>query len=295
MSSSGAGITLKAPAKVNLCLKVVRRREDGYHDIESLFQPLELCDTLILGRTQRPGVSLDCPGSDLPCDRRNLAYRAAELFLEKTGRDGGLSIILHKSIPLAAGLGGGSSDAAAVLKGADLLHGRRLTDRALEKLGRELGADVPFFIKAAPSWAGGVGDILRPARLPNFHYVLVNPGFEVATAWVYGALRKPLTLSRGLDTFRARTAVYDGWETLAQEDLVNDLETVVEKAHPLIGRIRQELISAGARLARMSGSGPTVFGLFEGEEEAREAAERMRKSSLRGDRPWRIILTRGLV
>ena len=295
MPSSGSGITLKAPAKANLCLKIVRRREDGYHDIESLFQPLDLADTLIMGRTQRPGISLDCPGSDLPCDRRNLAYRAAELYLEKTGNGGGLSIILHKNIPIAAGLGGGSSDAAAVLKGADQLHGRRLSPGKLEKLGRELGADVPFFIRAVPAWAGGVGDVLVPATLPNFHYVLVNPGFPVSTAWVYGELRKPLTLSQGLDTFRARTAVYHGWSDLAKEDLVNDLEDVVEAAHPLVGLIRRELAAAGARLARMSGSGPTVFGLFESKKAALAAAERLKAFASGENRPWRIILTRGLI
>ncbi len=295
MTSTGAGLTLEAPAKINLSLKVIRRREDGYHDIESLFQPLDLCDRLILGRTRRPGVSLDCPGSDLPTDRQNLAYRAAETYLAETGRETGLSIILHKRIPVAAGLGGGSSDAATVLKGANRLHGGLLSDRELKKMGRKLGADIPFFLGAGAAWVGGAGGVVRPATLPNFHYVLVNPGFAVSTAWAYEALRKPLTLSEGLATFRARRAVYDGWPTLKKEDLVNDLEAVVEAAHPVVGRIRKDLESAGAALARMSGSGPTVFGLFVSGTKSREAAARMKETAARGDLPWRVIRTRGLV
>ena len=293
VASSDSAVILEAPAKINLCLRVIRRREDGYHEIESLFQPLELCDRLVLGPTQRPGVSLDCPGSDLPCDRRNLAFRAAELFLEEIGAGSGLSITLHKRIPIAAGLGGGSSDAAAVLKGADRLFGGGLSPERLARLALNLGADVPFFVQGGPAWARGVGEVLTPAALPKFHYVLVNPPFGVSAGWAYGALRKPLTLDRGLAKFSCRKAVYDGLEDLAREELVNDLEAVVAKAHPLVSRIREELVSAGAALAMMSGSGPTVFGLFGGAEEAEAAAARLGAVSTQEERPWRIILTRG--
>lgn len=294
VDADGQGLDLQAPAKVNLCLRVIRRREDGYHEIESLFQPLELADRIILGLTQRPGVSLDCPGSDLPCDSRNLAFRAAEAFLEETGARSGLSIILHKRIPIAAGLGGGSTDAAAVLKGADRLFGGALGPERLARLALGLGADVPFFLECRSAWARGVGEILTPAELPNFHYVLVNPPFPVSAASAYSALRKPLTLDRGLAKFSCQKTVYGGFEDLAREELVNDLEAVVAAAHPLVSRIREELVSAGADLAMMSGSGPTVFGLFGEAEEAEAAAARLKAVSAQEDGSWRVILTRGL-
>ncbi|MBW1713877.1 MAG: 4-(cytidine 5'-diphospho)-2-C-methyl-D-erythritol kinase [Deltaproteobacteria bacterium] len=280
---------LVAPAKINLSLKVLGRQRDGYHQIESLFQPLDFGDKILLKRSSGGGLKLFCPNSDLPQDSANLAFRAAELFFEKTGITPGLEVTLDKNIPLAAGLGGGSSDAAAVLKGANHLFGRPFSKADLEKMGLSLGADVPFFIWARPAWARGVGHILSPASLPRFHYVLVNPGFQVSSAWAYAALRKPLTEAPAVDTIVP--LFIESYQDLLP--LANDLEPVVEKAWPIIAEVRQKLLASGAKLARMSGSGPTVFGLFEDDNQARTAARFLERHSLKMNRPWRIILTQG--
>lgn len=278
------GLVLAAPAKVNLFLRVLGRRPDGYHEIESLFAPISLSDRLSLTATAEPGVRLACPGSGLPEDESNLAFRAARLFLEAAGSDGGLDVILTKRIPVAAGLGGGSSDAAAVLRGANQLFGRPLSQSRLEELALRLGADVPFFIRGRPALARGVGELLEPVEVPPFHLALVNPGFEVSTAWVYGRLDRPLTGAPPL--VRMTGLKVESFSEI--EPLGNDLEAVVEEAFPVVRELRLGLLAAGANLARMSGSGPTVFGLFESRDQAERAL-----ASLKPAKNCRTYLVQG--
>ncbi len=277
-------LRLSAPAKINLSLEVLGRRADGYHELSSLFLPVGLFDELVIDRSD-DGISLSVTGAGLPADESNLAWRAAAVFFEAAGLEPGLEIELTKNIPLAAGLGGGSSDAAAVLKGANRLYGSPFDDSELKRLALKLGADVPFFIDARPAWAGGVGERLTPIELPKYHFILVNPGFEVSTAWAYSRLQKPLTRPGATDTIV--TPAIGSYQDLAP--LANDLEPVVVERWPVVGRIRERLMEAGAKLSRMSGSGPTVFGLFETEAEAVSAEGRLKREG-----SWRVFLAQGL-
>lgn len=283
-------LVLEAPAKVNLSLEVVGRRADGYHDLVSLFQPLTLADRVTLETLDRPGITLSCPDSDLPEDESNLAFRAARVFFEATGLGPGLAIILEKEIPVAAGLGGGSSDAAAVLTGLNRLHDHPVPQGRLAELALGLGADVPFFLESRSAWARGVGQILTPTALPEFEYVLINPGFPVATGWVFSRLRKPLTPPSSVATMEPRTV--RGAPDLTS--LSNDLQGIVTTRWPLVGELIERLEISGAGFAAMSGSGPTVFGVYDKLETADRAAEQIEKTARQAAQPWRIIRARGL-
>ncbi|OGQ96617.1 MAG: 4-(cytidine 5'-diphospho)-2-C-methyl-D-erythritol kinase [Deltaproteobacteria bacterium RIFOXYD12_FULL_57_12] len=260
----GRQLAIEAPAKINLFLAVQGRRADGYHDIESLMQKLALADQLLLTAV-RQGIRLRCPDSDLPTDDGNLAFRAARVFFEKTGLAAGVDIVLKKTIPTAAGLGGGSSDAAAVLRGLNELYGTGLAAAELHALAGPLGADVPFFVmESAAAWATGIGDCLTPApALDDCLVLLVNPGFPVSTKWAYESFAltrggNPYILARG----RATGNIPSVRKSLLPVELSNDLEEVTIQRFPLLGEIKQELLHSGADGVLMSGSGPTVFGLF---------------------------------
>lgn len=257
---------LLCPAKVNLYLKVVGRRPDGYHELVSVLQPLSLADDLEL-HYDPGGQGLDffCDHPALPQDESNLAVRAVQLFQRHTGCRGGLRLVLRKKIPVAAGLGGGSSDAAGVLLGLRALMAPELPANELHHLARQLGADVPFFLLGGPALARGIGEILEPLKLPATWLVLVNPGLAVSTAWVYRQLQPPFTPAPQRD--RAF------WEQTPPERwLHNDLEEVTSRWYPEIGWLKKKLLELGAQAALMSGSGPTVFGLFSGEAAASQAA-----------------------
>jgi len=269
-TANSTSLILKAPAKINLYLKVLNRRPDGYHEIESAMQKIALFDTLHLSR-QGGAISLSCPGSSIPENRQNLAYRAAEKFCAAAGITAGIRIVLEKNIPVAAGLGGGSSDAAAVLLGLNRLFGADLERQRLLDIGLELGADVPFFLQdSSAAVATGIGEHLEKATaIQDYWIVLVNPGFAVSTKWVYEnfpltSCANPFILARGRKLDRDFRIADPG----LFEELGNDLEAVTIQRYPEIGHIKKELKKAGASAALMSGSGPTVFGLFAGEAEA---------------------------
>jgi len=276
-------LALQACAKVNLHLRVVGRRPDGYHDLVTLFDRISLADRLVL-RESAKGVRLACEGP-VPAGPENLAWRAAAAALEAARCDRGVEIELTKGVPAGAGLGGGSADCAAALVGTARLLGLSLTDDELLTLGRRLGADVPFFVRGllreTPDrprrWMAvgrGVGEVLEEIPSPPaLVYVLINPGFEVSTPWAFQAGRFALTpagatgeiVPHGIDGVVPRTRE----EVLAL--LRNDLEAVVVAKHPDVGARLQDLLSAGALGARMSGSGSTVFGLFATVGEAQRA------------------------
>jgi 4-diphosphocytidyl-2-C-methyl-D-erythritol kinase len=265
---------LKAPAKVNYLLDVLRRRPDGYHDLRMIMQRIDLCDDVVIAVTEVPGIRVTCGRRGVPDGPGNIAWRAADLLLKLTGREVGLDITITKNIPVAAGLGGGSSDGAAVLMGVNELLGLQLDDGRLMEIGVKLGADVPFFIFKKTALAEGIGERLTPiAEIPALWLALVNPNIHVSTAWVY----QNLQLTTGKDTHIIPRFYGSAAEVCAI--LANDLETVTVKRFPVIGEIKQRLLSAGASGALMSGSGPTVFGVFANEAGARRAAVELAKES----------------
>lgn len=254
-------------AKINLWLEVLRKREDGYHELSSLMAPVGIYDHLELALRSASGIELACDHPGLPTDERNLAWRAAELFLKESGERAGATIRLQKNIPVGAGMGGGSSDAAGVLLGLNgLLPGRISSDR-LEKMALALGADVPFFLHGAPALATGIGERLQPIPgLPSYPLVLIKPVFSVSTAWAY----KSLKLTRGESRIRLRAFLASPWRLDAVME--NDLETVTLQEYPVLSQLKEWLLKAGALGALMSGSGPTVFGVFGEAAEAERCA-----------------------
>ncbi len=262
-------LSLSAPAKINLYLKILGKRADGYHELETLIQKVSLYDELEVSLVAEPGVRLRCQDATLPEDEGNIAVRAAHLFLARTGNcDQGIHITLKKNIPVAAGLGGGSSDAATVLKGLNQLLHTGCSTEELAAMGVELGADVPLFIYDFPSaWATGIGERLKPAAsLSSYNILLVNPGIAVPTSRAYAVFSKAdkrsLT-STGKGDILFRSCSCHNNDEFQPDDLKNDLERVIVEEYNVIGELKRYLLAAGAAGAMMSGSGSTVFGLFD--------------------------------
>jgi 4-diphosphocytidyl-2-C-methyl-D-erythritol kinase len=263
-------LLLASPAKLNLGLEILGKRPDGYHEIRTLFQKISLHDTLHFALRKERGVSVSADNPELPVGRRNLVYRAAAMLLERSNSSGGISIRIEKRIPIGAGLGGGSSNAAATLKALNEMLGIGLGRKELAGLGLEIGADVPFFLMEGAAIGTGIGERLKKVDLPPFWYLLINPGFEVSTQWAYRNL--VLTKRR----FRSNIHKFVRTPVETSRVLRNDLEEVVRASHPQINTMKEILYSAGAEGALMSGSGPTVFGIFEGEARASEAFRKIR-------------------
>lgn len=290
-----------APAKVNLCLHVGPARADGYHPLVTIMQPLSVGDWLTITPGDGGGFSLSCNLPELQTPA-NLVLKAAHAWQKASGSGAGAHIHLEKLVPMAAGLGGGSSDAAATLMALNALFEPRLDPQALVELALGLGADVPFFLAGTTALCQGIGEKVTP--LPDFpalDYVLVNPGFAVSTAQVYQDFDSCLA---GQGAARAASPGFDPRQPIEDrreqtdltwtnpspchridrsdsgslpEDwlLVNGLEPVTIKAHPELAAIKGALHKAGAKGALMSGSGPTVFGIFEGPREAKKAANEL--------------------
>lgn len=256
-----------APAKVNLCLHVLGKRADGYHELAMLMQRVTLFDRLDVELVAGDDVAISCPGLLLANGEQNIAEKAARLLLAHVGIKQGVSITMEKNIPAAAGLGGGSSDAAAVLEVLNELLELELPRTELMGLGRCLGADVPFFLYRRTAWATGIGDQLEGwSGLPPIWLVLVNPGVEVSTASVF----QNLGLTHLQST--ARIPRFPVGMSGLLRLLHNDLEAVTCQRHPVITTIKDRMVANGADGALMSGSGPTVFGLFDDRSRAEQAA-----------------------
>lgn len=283
MDSPPDRFVIQAPAKINLYLRITGRRGDGYHFLATLLQKISLFDQLEFEKTSS-GMELRCPDSDLPENEDNLAFRAASLFMEQMERrlpekKKGVAVTLRKTIPIGAGLGGGSSNAGLVLRGLDRLFACGCTERELREMGGLLGADVPFFASGQPaSWATGIGDQLHPAiPLSGYRILIVNPGYSVSTPWVYekfaltaGRNKNNLQSFQNADMDPKCANLFSG-RSIRPDELRNDLEPVTASHYPEIDSLKKRLISGGAAAAMMSGSGPTVFGLFH-EKEADKAA-----------------------
>ena len=261
-----------APAKINLFLRVLRKRADGYHDIVSLMQKITLYDELIF--FPRPkGIVLNCPGSDLPTSEDNLVFRAAQSIFAYANYSSGVEIKLTKKIPLAAGLGGGSSDAATTLIALNKMCSLNLKKNELIKLGATIGADVPFFIFGNNALASGIGDKLKALQdLPKINLILIKPRFELSTKMVYENLN--LRLTRGKNNYSIPRFLKMG--DIIRE-LHNDLESVSLEMHPELADLKKILLRHGALGALMSGSGPTVFGIFRDGKEAKKILEVIKK------------------
>lgn len=281
--SEKRGLCLETPAKVNVGLRVTGKRSDGYHELITIMVPVTLYDSLEL-IPRGTGISISCSGFTVPADEGNLAFRAAEAFFRCSGAGGGVEIRLKKGIPVAAGLGGGSSDAAATLAGLNRIYGLPLDDATMRRLALGLGADVPFFLLGRPALARGVGELLEPLDgWPDLWYLIVTPAIEVSTAWVYANLKIGLT-SRNL-AFNIPSFEATPFEVA--DFLVNDLEAVTAARFPVITRIKALLLDAGAEGALMSGSGPSVYGIFTTKEKAGRARERLEGLG-------RVFLARGI-
>lgn len=254
----------RTPAKLNIRLKVVGRRRNGYHDLVSIMVPVTLFDDLEFEMIPE-GITLACNGVKLPVDRENLAYRAAELFFKESGIREGVAIRLDKRIPVAAGLGGGSSDAAATLLALNEMWARPLKEGRLYEMALALGADVPFFVGCRPSLATGIGEVLAPIkRWPRLWYVIITPPLQISTAWVYGNLKLKLTAHE----YGYIVKILNKGNIQVPQLLENDLETVTSTHYPIIDTIKEKMMDAGAEGALMSGSGPSVFGIFNSVEKA---------------------------
>lgn len=274
MAGTEAQLTQKAYAKINLVLDVLAKRGDGYHEVSMIMQALSLFDTVGFHK-RKTGISLQCNDPGLPCDSRNLAFRAAELLQQECGVDQGVHIELFKRIPMSAGLAGGSSDAAAVLRGLNQLWQLKLSNLELEQLAARLGSDVPFCLWGGTVQATGRGEILQP--LPDYAglgVVLAHPPIQVSTAWVYGQFRQ----NQKADTLHCaamRQALEQRDFPAVESKLFNALESVTEPAYPRISVIKQAMTEAGACGVLMSGSGPTVFALTPDRLSAEQLAERL--------------------
>lgn len=258
-------VRLSAPAKVNLGLWVGRKRPDGFHEIVTTMVPLELGDTVSISPARR-GISLAVDSTAVPAGPENIAWQAAALFIDTARLSAGCRIVISKRIPVGAGLGGGSSDAAAVLKGLNRLFGAPLPARTLRRLALRLGSDVPFFLKGTACACRGRGERLRPLRLPRLNFILHLPGYPVSTAWAYAALDR-LRLKQPVLTSRPVSPKILGLSLRQQEpagiraQVHNSFEAVVFRLHPDLKRARQLLLESGAIAAGLSGSGSTVYGL----------------------------------
>jgi 4-diphosphocytidyl-2-C-methyl-D-erythritol kinase len=262
---------LLSPAKVNLNLEVGPRRADGYHEIQTLMHRIDLADEIEIEREEE-GIALAVSGEETPPGPENLVFRAARTFFQKTQISGGVRIRLRKRIPVAAGLGGGSSNAAAVLSGLDELFETRIEERLLMAWGAELGADVPFFIFRKPAWAGGKGERLEAAEVPpRLWFLLLAPPFRISTAWAYAAYDRLEGGKAG--AFLAKGPAREIADLLPF--LRNDLERASIGRFPEIGEMKERLRERGASGTLMSGSGPVVFGLFADREGMKKAEERL--------------------
>jgi 4-diphosphocytidyl-2-C-methyl-D-erythritol kinase len=260
-------LNLRAPAKINWFLSVLSRRKDGFHDINSLMQCVSLYDDLLFYSASTLQVICDL---DIPLED-NLVYKAASLLQKYASCRKGIKIILHKNIPASAGLGGGSSDAASTLLGLNTLWGLGLNKTELAAMGMEIGSDVPFFLNGPSALIQGRGERIAHIDFDSsMVLLLVKPPLSVSTAWAYKSMKKLTKKTIDIKLFCRAFAERD-FASLSNM-LKNDLEKVVVKEYPVVGKIKNELLEQGSVLSAMSGSGPTVFGLFESTANASSAA-----------------------
>ena len=275
-------ITRKAYAKINIGLDVLRRREDGYHEVKMIMQTVDLCDDLLFERTAQPGIELRIDCTELPVNSDNLIYKAADMLLRAKGITEGVRITLTKRIPIAAGMAGGSSDAATAMWGVNELFHMGYSVGELQEMGVKLGADIPYCLVGGTMLSEGIGEILTPLPAPPACYlVIAKPDINVSTAFVYGNLHAD-RLTEHPDIDGMIKAIREGSLEGMTDRLGNVLETVTVREYPVIEELKELLRAQGAENALMSGSGPTVFGIFREKEVAESAAGAVAASGLAG-------------
>ena len=276
----GQELVFKAYGKINLGLDVVRRLENGYHEVRMIMQSVKLADIVTIKRISEDKIVVRTDQENLPCDERNLAYKAAKLMKEKYSVQDGVEIFLEKHIPMAAGMAGGSADCAAVLKGMNELFGLGLALEDMQKTGVKLGADVPYCLMGGCALSEGIGEELTALKAPPACTVLLaKPNIDVSTKYVYEHLKLD-TLERHPDIDGMMQDIEEGNLEKLCGKLENVLESVTGKEYPVIGEIEKIMKDAGAPAAVMSGSGPTVFGIFKGTKAAETAMAGIRERNL---------------
>jgi 4-diphosphocytidyl-2-C-methyl-D-erythritol kinase len=274
-------VKIRAPAKINLRLRVVGKRDDGYHFIDTIMMPISLYDEIEItkidkthaGKNRGAKLRVTCDHPAVPAGRKNLVYKAAALLMQRSNADTQLRFHIHKRIPVGAGLGGGSSDAAATMIALNRLLRLKLSVKQLQTLALSLGTDVPFFIDGRPARARGIGEKLTVLKKSApLWAVVLYPGFVVSTPWVYGNFNLKLTkpIAKNSITSLPRTT------NELQKLLVNDLEVVTMRRYPQVRRLKSLLLQEGAIGALMSGTGSAVFGVFGSRQEAERAFHRLR-------------------
>jgi 4-diphosphocytidyl-2-C-methyl-D-erythritol kinase len=276
-------VKIRAPAKINLSLRVIGQRRDGYHLLDTIMVPVSLYDEIEIRKIRParakkgkadPLIEVTCDHPLVPRGEKNIAYKAARLLMQRAGREQAVHVHIRKRIPVGAGLGGGSSDAAATLSGLNRLLNLRLSAAKLEKIALSVGADVPFFIRARPARARGIGERLQPIRkLARFWVVIVYPGFPVSTERVFYSFCSTLTKPPVNTSIRSSLKSLEKLAGL----LHNDLESVTLKRYPKLSLIKARLLHEGAAGGLMSGSGSSVFGVFASKDQAARALRRLRK------------------
>ena len=273
-------ISLKALAKINLGLDVVRRREDGYHEVRMVMQTINLYDRLDIVKKKEPGISIKTNISFLPVNENNLIYKAGKLLMDEFGIKEGVSVKLNKRIPIAAGMAGGSTDAAAMMYGINKLFDLGLSRKALMERGVKIGADVPYCIMRGTALAEGIGEELTQlSPMVRCPILIAKPSISVSTKFVYQNLK--------LDENTVHPDIDKLVEDIKKKnlgkiasDMGNVLETVTIPNYPVIAEIKERMLQSGAVNSMMSGSGPTVFGIFDDEETARKAYADMKSAGL---------------
>ena len=273
-------LTRKAYAKINLGLDVLRRREDGYHEVKMIMQTVDIYDVLTFVKAPADVFRLSVDSAQIPDDDNNLVLKAARLLFATAGIDAGVEVTLQKNIPVAAGMAGGSTDAAATLIGLNALYDLRFTTEQLQEIGVKLGADIPYCIMGGTALSQGIGEILRPLPAPpRAHLVIAKPDLMISTKYVYENLHA--------NSLKVHPNIDGMIEALSNRDLIkmcslmgNVLETVTEKENPIITQIKDLMKEQGATGALMSGSGPTVFGIFTKEEKARNCFQKIQEENL---------------
>ena len=274
-------LKLNAYAKINLGLDVIGRLPNGYHEVKMIMQSVGICDELTFEK-QPSGITVTTDSGELPTDENNLIYRAAKLLLDTYSVKEGVRIHLTKRIPIAAGMAGGSTDAAATLKAVNQLFRFGKTKEELMELGVKIGADVPYCILGGTALAEGIGERLTPLPpMPDCHILVAKPDINVSTKYVYTTLdAAPILFHPDIDGMTA--AIFAGDLTGITARLGNVLETVTVPAHPIISKIKEKFLELGSDGVLMSGSGPTVFGIFSDKTAAEKAYASMKQSSLAG-------------
>ncbi len=280
-------LTLKAFAKINVGLRITGQRDDGYHSLKTLYQTVNIYDKVILNLKDEPGIKFRWQGENVPDGEQNICSKAAKALFEFIGEEKGVTIELEKILPVGSGLGGGSSDAACVIRGLNELLDTKLSVKDMEGIASKLGADIPFFIRGGCQYAEGIGDELSPGELSkDWVLLLVVPDIRINTSWAYEGIH-PLSLTRNINDVNLASFPHNG-DAKNRKMFRNDFEPLVFSKYPEIGDIKKSLLKSEVEFASLSGSGSAVYGLYE----TTEKAEKAMKLVNRDYKSWVLTLVR---